>query len=86
MLQRSRRTRQAPTITGSDLVVRALARAGGEAACSTVLRAVSDTQGRREAGHAIGSAILGGRVEKTILANGVLGLRLTTRDEREPTR
>jgi hypothetical protein len=68
-------------LTGSDLVVRALANAGGCASRSAVLRAVAHHRGRREAGMAVDIAIIGGRVEKTILADGVLGLRLISRDE-----
>jgi hypothetical protein len=69
----------AELLTGSDLVVRALANAGGSASRSAVLRAVAQYRGRREAGMSIDIAIIGGRVEKTILADGVLGLRLISR-------
>lgn len=72
-------------LTGSDLVVRALANAGGIAARTSVLRAVSRDRGRREAGLAIELAVMGGRVEKTLLPDGILGLRLVQRDEWEAT-
>lgn len=70
----------APLVTGSDLVVRALASAGGIAPRTTVLGAVTRARGRREAGLAIEMAIIGGRVETTLMADGVLGLRLVERD------
>lgn len=67
-------------LTGSDLVVRALAHAGGLAPRSAVLAAVTRHRGRREAGMAIDMAIIAGRVEPRIMANGVLGLQLVDRD------
>lgn len=68
-------------LTASDVVVRALARAGGTASRDAVLRVVATHRGRREAFLGVSMAVLGGRVEELLLSDGVTGLRLVERGE-----
>jgi hypothetical protein len=70
-------------VTRSDIVVETLARAGGIAARTTILAAASTKLGRREAGLAIAMAILAGRIRKVLLADGILGLELTSADDHD---
>lgn len=70
--------RLTPTLcTGSALVVEILERLGGTAPRAQVLAAVSRVRGRREAGCAIGLAVLSGDVENVVLPDGRAGLELT---------
>jgi hypothetical protein len=68
-------------ITGSDIVVATLARAGGSAPRETITAAVALNHGRRKAFLGIAKAVLGRRVEEIVLADDVAGLRLVDSDE-----
>lgn len=64
-------------MTGSDHAVRALRDLGGAAPRATVLAAVAQRLGRREAGCAIALAVLARRIEEVLMPSGRIGLQLT---------
>jgi hypothetical protein len=69
-------------IAATELVIETLVHAGGQATRTAVLAAVAYRYGRREATSAVGMACISGRVTRTILSDGILGLRLVS-DETE---